>query len=134
MNAVDTNVLVYTADPRDPRKNAIANSLVRHLSDGALLWQVACEYVNATRKLVPYGFDQTQAWRHIRKLRRSWTFVRPPWRTLSESERLFNRYSLSFWDSVLIAACLVGGIERLYTEDFDAYKRIDNLEIVNPFR
>jgi predicted nucleic acid-binding protein len=52
---------------------------------------------------------------------------------LSTAERLIGRFNLSWWDARLVAACLVGGVERLYTEDFDAYSRIDGLEIINPF-
>jgi predicted nucleic acid-binding protein len=34
---------------------------------------------------------------------------------------------------MIIAACMEGGVTRLYSEDFDAYSRVDGLEIVNPF-
>ena len=51
MNAVDTNVLLYARDPRDARKQATAAALVESLDDAVLLWQVACEYMAATRKL-----------------------------------------------------------------------------------
>jgi predicted nucleic acid-binding protein len=51
MNAVDTNVFMYAHDPRDPVKQQQALSLIQTLTDGALLWQVACEYVSASRKL-----------------------------------------------------------------------------------
>jgi predicted nucleic acid-binding protein len=50
MNAVDTNILIYVKDPRDARKQAVAASLTSSLTDGVLLWQVACEYVAASRK------------------------------------------------------------------------------------
>jgi predicted nucleic acid-binding protein len=46
MNALDTNVLIYAHDPRDAFKQAIALSLVESLDDGALLWQVVCEYLS----------------------------------------------------------------------------------------
>jgi len=49
MNAVDTNVLIYVNDPRDPVKQALAASLVSSLTDGVLVWQVACEYLAASR-------------------------------------------------------------------------------------
>ena len=45
-----------------------------------------------------------------------------------------GRYSLSIWDAMIVAACLEGGVTRLYTEDFGGYLRIDGLEIVNPFK
>ncbi len=58
MNAVDTNILIYVNDPRDPVKRTIAVSLVSALTEGVLLWQVACEYLAASRKLEPLGYDQ----------------------------------------------------------------------------
>lgn len=53
---------------------------------------------------------------------------------MDRAEQLLNRYNLSFWDATIIAACLEGGVTRLYTEDFDAYSDVDGLEIVNPFK
>jgi len=47
MNAVDTNILFYARDSRDGRKQQIAVELIASLVDGALLWQVACEYLPA---------------------------------------------------------------------------------------
>ncbi len=37
MNAVDTNILIYVNDPRDPIKQGIAISLVSALTEGVLL-------------------------------------------------------------------------------------------------
>ncbi len=62
MNAVDTNILIYTHDPRDEVKQAVAVALIGTLPDGVLLGQVACEYVAASRKLAAYGHNQTAAW------------------------------------------------------------------------
>jgi predicted nucleic acid-binding protein len=133
MNGIDTNVLLYVHDPRDPAKQEIAASLLQSLTDGVLLWQVACEYIAASRKLEPLGYNRTQAWQDIRDFRRVWTTMLPSWRALERAERLLGAYSLSFWDAMIIAACLEGGVTRLYSEDFDAYARVDGLEIVNPF-
>lgn len=69
MNAVDTNVLIYVRDPRDPVKQQRAVQLTTRLSDGVLLWQVACEFVAASRKLASFGFTQAQAWHEVARLR-----------------------------------------------------------------
>ena len=42
-------------------------------------------------------------------------------------------FILSFWDALILAACLEGGVDRLYTEDFDAYPKVNGLEVINPF-
>ncbi|MGD9855323.1 MAG: PIN domain-containing protein [Planctomycetaceae bacterium] len=133
MNAVDTNVLIYAHDPRDPAKHSTADALIQSVPDGVLLWQVACEYLAASRKLAPLGYDSQAAWQDIIDLRTVWTSILPSWSVHDASRDLMDRFSLSFWDALIIAACLDADVERLYSEDFDAYSDVDGLEIVNPF-
>jgi predicted nucleic acid-binding protein len=133
MNAVDTNVLIYSRDPRDPRKQATANNLLASLTDGVLLWQVACEYLAASRKLAQFGYDLTQALADVSDMRAAWLTVLPTWEVADRAELLLQKYSLSFWDALLVAACLEAGVTRLYTEDFDDSLRAEGLEVINPF-
>jgi len=132
MNAVDTNVLIYSRDPRDPRKQAAANNLLASLTDGVLLWQVACEYLAASRKLERFGYDLTQALADVSDMRAAWLTVLPTWEVVDRAERLLQKYSLSFWDALLVAACLEAGVTRLYTEDFDDSLKAEGLEVINP--
>ncbi|HXG66053.1 MAG TPA: PIN domain-containing protein [Blastocatellia bacterium] len=132
MNAVDTNILIYVHDPRDPDKQKVAIALLNSLADGVLLWQVACEYLNASRKLEPLGYARAQAWQDIRDMRSAWRTALPEWSAQDRAEDLLSRYSLSFWDAMIVAACLEAGVTRLYSEDF-GYANLDGLEIVNPF-
>jgi predicted nucleic acid-binding protein len=132
MNAVDTNILIYVNDPRDAAKQHIATSLVAELADGVLLWQVASEYLAASRKLEPLGYDKTQAYQYIRDLQQVWYTALPTWSILNRAENLINRFSLSHWDSMIVAACLEINVQTLYSEDF-GYSNIDGLAIVNPF-
>jgi predicted nucleic acid-binding protein len=134
MNAVHTNVLLYVHDPRDVTKQVTASNLLESLTDGILLWQVACEYLAASRKTVPLGYNLNQACQDVRDLHRVWFTLLPSWSTLDRAETLISNYSLSFWDALIIAACLEAGVTRLYSEDFDAYARVDGLQIVNPFK
>lgn len=133
MNAVDTNVLIYARDPRDPAKQVVATSLLASLTDGVLLWQVACEYIAAARKLVPLGFDLNQAWADITDMRQVWTPLVPTWNVIDRAEGLMKSYKLSSWDALIVAACLEGGVIRLYSEDFDNSAAATGLEIINPF-
>src|SRR5205823_12227238 len=103
MNAVDTNVLIYA---RDPAKQATADALLRSLTDAVLLWQVACEYIAAARKLEPLGFTRAQALSDVADMRAAWYAVEPTWAVMDRAEVLLAKYSLSFWDAVLVAACL----------------------------
>ena len=134
MTAVDTNVLLYVHDPRDPLKQRLAHSLIQSIPDGVLLWQVACEYLAASSKLAPFGYSRSQAWDDIQELARLWSTALPNWQVLDGAKALLARFSLSFWDAVILAACLDAGIARLYTEDFDAYARVEEVEIHQSFR
>lgn len=134
MDAVDTNVLIYAHDARDPRKQNVALSLIESQTEGVLLWQVSCEYLAASRKLEPQGYRVQQAWQDILDLQSVWTTILPTWNVLERGENLRGSFSLSFWDALIIAACLEGGVDRLYTEDFDAYPSVNGLEVINPFQ
>lgn len=50
MNAVDTNVLVYACDARDPERRDRVRAIMDGLPAPVLLWQVACEFIAASRK------------------------------------------------------------------------------------
>lgn len=52
---------------------------------------------------------------------------------LDRSRRLVPTYSLSHWDSLLVAAAIEAGADTLYTEDLQAGATYDGLTIVNPF-
>jgi predicted nucleic acid-binding protein len=56
MIALDTNILIYACDKSDPKRRAGALDLIGSATDGVLLWQVACEFVAASRKLAAQGF------------------------------------------------------------------------------
>ena len=61
MNAVDTNILIYVHDDRDPAKQATAYALVQSLTSAVMLWQVACEYIAASRKITASGYSVDMA-------------------------------------------------------------------------
>src|SRR5258706_247816 len=94
MNAVDTNILIYVHDRRNVGKQVIAESLVRTLPRGVLLWQVACEYIAASRKLESFGYSKEKAWQDIHKLRKLWVTHLPTWEMVEQTERF-----LIYWTS-----------------------------------
>ena len=98
-----------------------------------MLWQVACEYIAASRKLEQFGYDMAQAMADVADMRTAWETPLPTWKVIDSAERLLKKYSLSFWDALLVAACLEAGVTRLYTEDFDDFLRAEGLEVINPF-
>ncbi len=131
MNALDTN---NSHDSRDRRKQEKAQTLISTVNSIALLWQVGCEFVAAARKLQPFGFSPEQAWEALADMQAmadvvvlpdvdSWTIARD----------LSQRLDLHFWDTLVVAGCIRGGVETLYTEDFGSIDSIEGVRAVNPF-
>ena len=46
---------------------------------------------------------------------------------------IHRQYSLSFWDSLILAAAIEASAEVLYSEDMDSGQEIGGVKIVNPF-
>ena len=65
MNAVDTNIWLYSHDSRDPRKQALAQQLIDTLRSLVLPWQVGCEFIGASHKLAGQGFSEEKAWQAL---------------------------------------------------------------------
>ncbi|HTU92228.1 MAG TPA: PIN domain-containing protein [Gemmataceae bacterium] len=134
MNVLDTNIWLYSHDTLDPHKRARAQQLISTVRPLALPWQVGCEYLAARRKLASAGFTETQAWSALTAMRALADAILLPIPDLwPQTQALQGRYSLSFWDALLIAACLHEGVKVLYTEDIGAPRTIDSLSLINPF-
>jgi predicted nucleic acid-binding protein len=133
MTAIDTNIWLYWHDTRDPVKQHRADQAIATTKPLALLWQVACEFIAASRKLAPLGFTEAQAWAALDDMTKLADQILLPVPDLwPETQLLQARYSLSFWDALLIAACQHGGVTVLLTEDIGAPRTINGLALVNP--
>lgn len=134
MNAIDTNVWLHSHDTRDPRKQGLAQQLIVATRPLALPWQVGCEFVAASRKLAAAGFTEAHAWAALGVMQTLADRILLPVPDLwPEAQALQGRYSLSFWDALLVGICLRGGVQTLYTEDMGAPRTINGLPLVNPF-
>ena len=138
MNAIDTNILLYSVDRGEPAKQLKAQQVLQQLHSGSepaiLLWQVLGELGQQLRrwrdqgKLTPAEFSQ-----HIQAFRHIFPLVLPTGEVFDRALSLAERFSLSHWDSMILGACHSAGATRLYTEDIGAPRNIDGIELVNPF-
>lgn len=51
-----------------------------------------------------------------------------------KASELRQRFSLSFWDGLIVSSALAAQVEALYSEDMQHGIRIESLEILNPFQ
>lgn len=133
---VDTNVLVYARDLTDETKHRRAMEWLARLWDteaGRLSWQVLQEfYVTATRKLEPPR-DTVLVREDIASLN-TWRPIPTDLRTLDSAWAVEDRYGLSWWDSLIVAAAQIGGCTHLLTEDLQDGQDLDGVLVVDPFR
>jgi len=132
---IDTNVLLYAYDLDAMDKRDIALKIIEKLwedGNGVISTQVLQEfYVNVTRK-IPYPLSRSEA-RGILECYLSWHVeLNGPEATFLASE-IEERYSLSFWDALIVAAARNAGAEKILTEDLNHGQKIEGILIENPF-
>ena len=132
---VDTNVLVYSRDARDAVRHERAREWIAFLWEerrGRVSRQVLHEYyVTVTRKLAP-GLSVGEARSDVRSLFHWLSPVDP--RLLIESAwTLQDRFSLSWWDALIVGAAQLTGCGSVLTEDLPAGQDLEGVLVVNPF-
>ena len=134
MIALDTNVLIYACDKADPARQQVAFDLISNTTDAVILWQVACEFIAASRKLARQGFTATDAWARLSEFLDICPLVTPTGSTvLDRAKSLHLTHHVSFWDAMILAACLDAGASLLYSEDIPGAD-ISGIRVVNPFK
>jgi predicted nucleic acid-binding protein len=138
MNAVDTNVFVYMFDDDAAAKQAKARQLIGQLVQPPLMtilpWQVAGELLSCLRKWEAAGrITVTDVQTHFQDVLSMFPLRMPTAKVFEVSFELRARFSLSHWDSMLLAACKDAAATTLFSEDMDSRTDYDGLKIVNPF-
>jgi predicted nucleic acid-binding protein len=131
---LDSNVLIYTDDASSPAKHRTALDLIarcRRQRDGVVSLQVLEEYFAiSTRKL---GVDAAIARRKV-ELFSELPMVATHVEDVLAAIDLHRLHQFSFWDALVIRSAQQAGCSRLYSEDLQHGRRIDGVEILNPFR
>jgi len=132
---VDTNVLVYARDRTDEAKHARALEWLAVLWQeraGRLSWQVLQEYyVTATRKLEPPR-DPADAREDVTSLV-TWRPIAIELPTLDAAWGIEDRFGLSWWDALIVAAAQGGGCTHLLSEDLQDGQSFEALRVISPF-
>jgi len=130
---LDTNILVYSDDPRDPVKRATAIDLVqRHLRSrtGTVSLQVLQEYfVSATGKL---KLDSELARQRVEVFAK-FHVGEPNIGDILAAIDIHRLHGLSFWDALILRMAKQTGCRVLLSEDMQHGQEFDGVKIVNPF-
>ncbi len=133
---VDTNVLVYARDAAHPDKQAMAAHWLDRLwrkQRGRSSHQVLNEfYVTVTRKLKP-GMRAEDAWDDVETLL-AWDPQPTDRELLLQARKVEQRYRLSWWDSLIVAAAQLQDCGTLLTEDLQPGMVFGEVTVRSPFQ
>jgi len=132
---IDSNVFVYLFARSEPTKQSVAGDIVTNgLRTGAAIsFQVVQETLNVITRKLPVPVTAADARDFLEAV------LVPLWRgapTPALYQRALDlqaRYRLSFYDSLIVAAALLEGCTRIFSEDLQHGQRIKGLTIHNPF-
>ena len=130
---VDSNIFLYAVDDADPHKQGVARDWRAELWKsrlGRVSFQVLSEfYVNAVR-LTPVASNEARA--EVRDLL-AWNPLAVDAAVIERGWKLQDRYRISYWDALIVAAAQTASCGFLLTEDLQDGQKLDGVEVVNPF-
>jgi len=131
---VDTNIFIYYLDEANPNKFRASRTWLAELwksRQGRVSFQVLQEfYSTATRK---WPSLRTEVRAEIHDLL-DWHPVTIDAEILESGWKIQDRFQLSFWDSLIVAAAKAASCRYLLTEDLQADQDLDGVIVVDPFR
>jgi predicted nucleic acid-binding protein len=132
---VDTNIVVYAYDRTAGSKFERARELMEKLWDtgeGVLSIQVLEEfYVTVTAK-IPNRLKSREARQIISDLS-TWTVAVLEIRDVLAGSEIAERYGLSFWDGLILAAAHKEEAATLWSEDLNHGQKYGEITAYNPF-
>lgn len=131
----DANILVYAYDPRDRRKQRIAQRLLTEAKSndtGALSAQVLGEFFNVATRRLPIRLSIEEAAQAIEEVS-TLPVVPLDLSLVRRAVETCGRYQISYWDALIVAAAEHAGCARIITEDLNAGQEYNGVVVVNPF-
>ena len=131
---VDTNILVYAHDRAAGRKHEIARNKIISLWEepmppvvsGQVLQEL---YVTLIRKHL--------AAKDVREFvtdYMQWRVIANDASLIREGISITERWKVSFWDGLILAAALRANVAEVWTEDLNEGQDYGGVRVVNPFR
>ena len=132
---VDANVLVYFASPTEPLKQQVARTLIGQLwreQRARTSVQALNEFYSVVTRKVSHAVSAEKAWARVEELMQ-WDPQPVDAGLLRCARAVEQRYKLSWWDSLIVAAARLQQCTVLYTEDLQHGAMLDGVKVVNPF-
>jgi predicted nucleic acid-binding protein len=133
---LDTNIFVYSFDKSAPKKADRATKLIRRAIEarrGIVSYQVVQEFFNVALRRFAEPMSGADAEQYLSTTFRPLLAVHSSHGVYSRALQLATTYSISWYDSLIVACAIEGRCGVLYSEDFQHGQRFGGLRIENPF-
>jgi len=133
---VDTNVLVYEYDRRDPGKHARARKLMsemRRTDHFFLSTQTLAEFHWTVTRKLPDPLPSADACRQVEEYARVAHVVPVNVITALRALIAVERHQLPVWDAQIWAAANLAGCPIVLSEGFSHHQTLDGVTFLNPF-
>jgi predicted nucleic acid-binding protein len=133
---LDTNIAIYAVDSGDAGKQKTSLELLaraRSNDAGWLSYQVVQEWFNVVLVRSSCRLTIIEAEAAYNKLLEPLNRVESSRDLITAALSLHSRERLSWWDSLIVAAAVLGRCDTLLTEDLQHGQVIRGVRIENPF-
>ncbi len=130
---IDTNIIIYANDKRDPVKQNKAIQILKnlmHQRTGTISTQVLQEYVFVAIRKLKQAHDVIL--RQI-KLLETFEVINQSPEQIRRAVEIMHFYQISFWDSCIISNAEQADCSLIYSEDFNTGQFYSGIQILNPF-
>jgi predicted nucleic acid-binding protein len=131
---LDTNVVIYAYDPDDPRKQQIAQNLMKRggLGDLVISTQVLSELaVTLLHKMRPRA--RVEDVTALLNILYPFRLIVPDAELVRRAVAVHAAYGVHFYDGMIVAAAERGGCRRIWSEDLSAGQEYFGITVENPF-
>ena len=131
---IDTNIFVYSITSSESAKQEQALKLLRELFQsgrGVISTQVLSEFCNVAYK--KHGLNRSEIHEQL-ALYESFEVVAVTPALIRQAVDLRFTRSLSYYDALIVASAITAGCATLYSEDLNNGERIDQIQLINPFK
>ena len=134
-SVVDTNVLVYALDRREPEKRERAREVLRRVGGAGtavLPAQVLSEFGGACLRKLESSPDPRAVRREVERLMLAFPVLGLTGPLVLEALRGGGEHMLSYYDAQIRAVARLGQVAAVLSEDFNPGTVLDRVSFTNP--
>lgn len=132
---LDTNILVYAYDVREPVKHARAQDVLKQGIEeetAVLSVQVIGEFFTVVTRRIPnpLSIEETE---EVLNLLGILPIIDLDFRMVRHAIEIHRRHAIAYWDALIVAAAHRAECSQILTEDLNAGQSYEGVAVVNPF-